>query len=356
MTLKIFENNKAFDATLLNADINYLLKQSILNSLNHAITGTSGAVLDDEFQYDLFASDTAATKTNWTYNATDDTYENTQTSQAILAFTDILSDKQKNALGGNLSHAAVYFVFDDAGEEDATVVSNAGFETAGGGGADVFADWTEATGWNQSTSTGVWSQQATHATEGSTAAYFDGRIDDGADNTANTLTQNIDLTGIKYLSVDYYAIWEQDSGALNNIDLTVSATIGAASDSSVISSSTVGVGVTDSGTLIVDVSAITSTENLVLSVNCAGGWGSRVYLADVWFDNVQCWEDGSTSSNLTRAIELTADGSNWESANNGELHAFSNAGTSLGVRITETRTDGSTAAKDVVKSFGVFFD
>ena len=126
------------DDGYFNDTQNILLSNVIINSMNAGVTFPQNKIY-----IDLLTSDSADTKTNWTYDSGDDNYQNQQTSQAILEFENLLTKQQKADLNGEQS---VVLWIDDTfvGDVDTSLVGNYSFETAGGGGADVFASWTES--------------------------------------------------------------------------------------------------------------------------------------------------------------------------------------------------------------------
>jgi hypothetical protein len=350
------------EAQEVNDNFNSLSKRLLGTYLNlQKLDVTSGYTLTKLHKavHDLFDSDTATTKTNWTYDGTGDQYTNTQTAQATLVISDMLSGAQKNETP-TIRAACVWFEFYDAGDEDTGIVANKGFETAGGGGLDVFGSWTEAadivTG---NTGTVVWTRSTTGETEGTYCAEVNGSItnqNSGVDPSYSTLTQTINVTGIRYVSVDYSLTMTQTAGAALAHGATISIDVGGVSASDSVAMT--GGSDSTSGTFIIDVEALEGNQTITLRVVINDiGWGSRTYTWTGRFDNVRTIKGGAAASALTRVIYLSANGgSNWTTVNNGEWVEFANTGNNLCARIIETRSNGSALFSSKVVELAVFYE
>lgn len=352
--LKVSNDGSTFEpAGPTGEQMKSLVQTSIISALNNAKqTMTAGYTLTtpDAIAIRLIDTADADTATNWTFDAGTKSYQNTQTAQATLQYNDILRGRQKN-IYGTIVEAGVYIVFEDAGEEQTGLVSNPSFETAGGGGADVFANWTESIGTGITGSQTFTQGTGTGVTDGTFDARLSGSASALSSPTTSTLTQSVNVTGIKFLKVDYRITIAQTGGSALTQPASVSVSVGAVNSSAAASSAGP---TTVSGTFILDVSTLTGSQTLTLSVSFgSGGWGSRTYTWQGDFDYVRTVKDGGSVSQLTRSIQMTADGSNWETVQNGEIHVFTNTGTVLGVRVVETRTNGSTLFKDQINEFGV---
>lgn len=279
-----------------------------------------------QLYFDNLTSDSGSA-TNFTYDSSNDWYENTGTGQAVVEWTNILSLEKINTLNSH-REAVVEVVADYAGDVSTAEIDNASFETAGG---TTFSNWTEGGSGSQA----GWSQDTNYVTEGSNNAKCQG----GSDSTSynDTLTQTIDVTNMKYVAVDAKA---ERSGAGSAV-ITATLDVDGTSDS--INHST-------TQTLVVDVRAKSGNVTLTLtSDKAANGTNSHI----VSFDNVRYTRmDSDTNNSVT--IKLANDGTTFsDTVTNGVPYRFSSDITQLGIRIENTKTDGESAFENRIKGVGI---
>jgi len=360
MTFYIFTNGTLADATQVNSTFSYLTKKEMINFLNNQKASISGSTEQPNAVYDLFNSDTATTKTNWTYDSTNKWYINTQTSAGSLAFTNMLSPKQKLETPV-ITKVYPLVIFDDAGAIDTSIVSNNSFETAGVGSPDIFANWTESITL-PGVGTAAWTQASSGSgiTNGSKCASWNGTVTSTSPGPTpgGTLTQSITLNGHRYIGIDWYGQIQQTSGTTLAQTISFTISCGSASDGSSVTSSGTSV-VTGSGTIVLDVANITGTNTLTISMGGFTGWISRTYVYDLRFDNIRPVKFGggsAISGSISRIIQVTANnGTNWETVPNGSWYTLSNTGSDLGCRILEIRTDADSLLSDKVIELGMFY-
>lgn len=336
---------KFVNDTLANADevvdnFNSLTKLIIQNGVNSSL-------VSDNFVYDQITSDTADVKLNFTYAS--GSYVKTTTALGSLEFNDLLSSRQKRVLT-NVNKACVWVDFKDTGSVNSTVISNRSFETVVGS-----ADYT---GWgltlNQATGgTMTAGSNKTYVTNGTISAGFIGSITNASTGYSGSLTQTIDVSDINYISVDFIGSVQQMSGTALDATYLFTLLCGGISSAGSVQSGTGYAQITNSGTLIIDVSSLTGNQTLTLVNNFGGGFSSRTYHLSGYFDNVRADTDGLDSGTTTRTIQLTANGTNWENVTNGSWHEFSNTGSLLGLKIVDTRTDSDNFNANRVLNYGI---
>jgi hypothetical protein len=313
------------------------LTNNIINQLNTTVT-----YKNDNLYTDDLTADSADTKTNWTYDGTNDLYYNEQTSLATLDFQTLLSIDQKEMLAGTEDTVVLYVDWFDAGDNTASIVTNEGFETAGGGGADVFGTWAETAG------SGTFTQSTSNVIAGTYSGKF---LASGSTDITGTLTQTIDVTNVHFITINYTIDTVVSSADTFASTLTMAA--GAATNN--FSQTQVGVGTeSNTGVLVVDCRAVTGSQTLTLTFfhddQSTGTGSSSFYVDDIKTFSV------ATTANSTVGYSVSPNGSSsYETVVPGVPTTLSSVITDLGIKITETRTDAQTSVKSEVKAIGIFW-
>jgi hypothetical protein len=333
-----FLDSTTADPDEVNANIAGTIKSIIINKWNTTETYTDPGIYTDDL-----TADSADTSTNWTYDGATDLYENDQSSLATLEFQTLLSVAQKDVLATGDDTVTLYVDYTPTGDATTGIVTNAGFETAGGGGADVFGTWTETAG------AGAFSQSTSNNTEGTYSARF---LASGSTDITGTLVQtNVDVTKVNFVSIDYHIITTVSSADTFASTLTMAA--GAATNN--FSQTQVGVGTeTNTGTLTVDTTGVTGSVTITLSFfhddQSTGTGGS-----DFFVDNIQTFST-ATSADTTTTYQISPNGSSsYETVTMGTPFVLASDITDLGIKITETNTGAGNGVKSKIKAIGLFW-
>jgi hypothetical protein len=334
-TLYKFTTGTVANPDQVNTNIEFLCKNLLITAMNAGAANASYQLL----YVDILGSDSATTKTNWTYGTS--LYKNTGTAQAILEFKNLLTKEQKDVLVGSEQTALVWVDQITYGDTVAGVVSNPSFETAGGGGADVFANWTETTSgaavtFTRDTGTGVtYGTYCCHLVKSGSTAYTAGDI--------ASVSQSINFTGVKKIIID--AICGPDSGPYSGVGLKVYV------DADTVYTTPVGQSCTILNQVI-DVSSYSGSHTLKIAFTYAQAGSS--YACSWYLDNVRTV--ANTTANTTRVYKLSYDGgTNWSAVSNGALTQLPSVITDVGVRVEDTRTDANAGLYNMILGFGFVY-
>jgi len=291
--------------------------------------------------YDLFGSDTASSKINFTHATSE--YDNKQTSAASITFNNLLSPTQKSVLAGTETSVLLSVNEYTAGATTTSIITNPSFETGNSGG------WTISVGGTCASSI-VTSSDGTGVTQGTYCLKF---ICSNTATSSGQAAQSVDMTNVRRVFIDYYEL-----AGSNSVTCTVSGSIGGLAMTGGDSWADSGSG-NVSKTLIFDNrsgvsgNVLTGTQTLLFKLNYSSA-SSGATNQGARFDNVR-FEMKSTT-NTTRTYKVSYDGgTNWVTVSNNTLTNLGYAITDLGVRIEETNTSATTYAYGIIYDFGIFY-
>lgn len=304
------------------------------NLFNHAYLGfdsrlnDEGAPLLDKVIYSILTSDSAVSKTNFTYDATYDLYSLDDGSSAAELIFGLNSDVGENITNIiPILNSLEFFSYSD----ETGIVTNADFETG------------DQTGWSHSSSeNNDFSRISTDPYEG-TYSWEMGTTTDGYTSTSQTLSQTVDLTGVAKVTCRI----KRATSNSDNGNYSAGLVVGSASD---IRSGSVMTGGWDLFEVIVPEANRTTGQTIQLKHNMGNPSSCG---------NTMRYDDIRTIGNQTEIeldLSLSNDGSNYEAVTNKKLHRPSTTGQKALLKVTPSLTGSEEYIEGKVTEFAMKYN
>lgn len=282
----------------------------------------------DKIMFNTMQSDVASTKTNWTYDSTNDGYYTTGGSHTC---TLVFDDTAGTTVTNTISCVNGWFETTDG------AATNAYFEDAIGG------EWT----YSESDTNGVFtdSGRQTDMPSGETSGSYSYRIDlaSGVNTVDGDYFQvaqsSVNLSNSSYIQVD----WENDDSGTSSISMTVYIIV----DSTTIASTNFNWDSANSGTIggNIPVSLRTSGKTVKLKVvQTMGMAASADNNASFWFDSLRIYSRDPSNADNTVTYKISYDGgSNYETFTDSQIQRNANTGGSINRKIEIDHTSNQYA-------------